>query len=167
MVSTLVHVGWGLLHCMRRDSGARSHAARNARCIGWVGCSRISAWSAWCVARRMASSMRTAGGRLRRACGALHSCAGLRQQRRRAPHGQGRRAVRRRGDIRHRSRGARGRAAMRVGADGRGRCGGGLGRRRRRVRLGCAQHGGVVSMSDGMVTFKGGTITNTKATVRT
>ncbi len=35
--------------------------------------------------------------------------------------------------------------------------------------LGCAQAGGggVVSMSDGAVTFKGGTITNTKATVRT
>jgi hypothetical protein len=41
VVSTLVHVGWCLLHCMRRDSGARSHAARNARCIGCVGCSRI------------------------------------------------------------------------------------------------------------------------------
>jgi hypothetical protein len=36
------------------------------------------------------------------------------------------------------------------------------------VRLGCAQYGGgVVSMYDGAVTFKGGTITNTKATVRT
>ena len=36
------------------------------------------------------------------------------------------------------------------------------------MRLGCAQNsGGVVSMSDGAVTFKGGTITNTKATVRT
>ncbi len=57
---------------------------------------------------------------------------------------------------------------MGVGADARGQCGGGLGRRRRRVRLGCAQSGGgVVSMSDGVVTFKGGTITNTKATVRT
>ena len=34
--------------------------------------------------------------------------------------------------------------------------------------LGCAQNGGgVVSMYDGEVTFKGGTITNTKATVRT
>jgi hypothetical protein len=44
--------------------------------------------------------------------------------------------------------------------------GGGLGRRRRRVRLGCAQYGGVVRMIDGAVTFKGGTITNTKA-VRT
>jgi hypothetical protein len=31
------------------------------------------------------------------------------------------------------------------------------------MRLGCAQSGGVVSMSDGVVTFKGGTITNTKA----
>jgi len=35
------------------------------------------------------------------------------------------------------------------------------------VRLGCAQGGGVVSMYDGAVTFKGGSITNTKATVRT
>ncbi len=52
---------------------------------------------------------------------------------------------------------------MGVGADARGRCGGGLGRRRRRVRLGCAQGGGVVSMRDGEVTFKGGTITNAKA----
>jgi hypothetical protein len=52
---------------------------------------------------------------------------------------------------------------MRVGGGG-----GGLGRRRRRVRLGCAQGGGgVVSMYDGEVTFKGGTITNTKAAVRT
>ncbi len=52
---------------------------------------------------------------------------------------------------------------MRVGGGGDG-----VGRRRRRVRLGCAQgNGGVVSMSDGEVTFKGGTITNTKATVRT
>ena len=51
---------------------------------------------------------------------------------------------------------------MRVGGGG-----GGLRQRRRRVRLGCAQYGGVVSMSDGEVTFKGGTITNTKATVRT
>ena len=34
------------------------------------------------------------------------------------------------------------------------------------MRLGCAQDGGVVSMGDGEVTFKGGTITNTKA-VRT
>jgi hypothetical protein len=52
---------------------------------------------------------------------------------------------------------------MRVGGGG-----GGLGRRRRRVRLGCAQGGGgVVSMYDGEVTFKGGTITNTKAMVRT
>ena len=34
--------------------------------------------------------------------------------------------------------------------------------------LGCAQYGGVVSMRDGAVAFKGGTITNTKATaVRT
>ncbi len=31
------------------------------------------------------------------------------------------------------------------------------------MRFGCAQHGGVVSMSDGTVTFKGGSITNTKA----
>ncbi len=31
VVSTLVHVGWSLLHCMRRDCGARSLAARN-RC---------------------------------------------------------------------------------------------------------------------------------------
>ena len=31
----------------------------------------------------------------------------------------------------------------------------------------CAQNGGVVSMSDGAVTFKGGTITNTTATVST
>ena len=36
------------------------------------------------------------------------------------------------------------------------------------MRLGCAQGGGgVVSMGYGEVTFKGGTITNTKATVRT
>ncbi len=35
------------------------------------------------------------------------------------------------------------------------------------MRLGCAQYGGVVSMGYGEVTFKGGTITNTKATVRT
>ena len=35
------------------------------------------------------------------------------------------------------------------------------------MRLGCAQGGGVVSMGDGEVTFKGGTITNTKAAVRT
>ena len=34
------------------------------------------------------------------------------------------------------------------------------------MRLGCAQEGGVVSMDDGAVTFKGGTIANTKA-VRT
>ncbi len=48
---------------------------------------------------------------------------------------------------------------MRVGGGG-----GGFGRRRRRVRLGCAQgNGGVVSMGYGEVTFKGGTITNTKA----
>ncbi len=53
---------------------------------------------------------------------------------------------------------------MGVGADALGRCGGGLGRRWRRVRLGCAQDGGggVVWMSDGTVTFKGGSITNTK-----
>ena len=58
---------------------------------------------------------------------------------------------------------------MRAGTDapGRGGAGGGLGRRRRRVWLGCAQASGVVSMSDGTVTFKGGTITNAKATVRT
>ncbi len=31
------------------------------------------------------------------------------------------------------------------------------------MRLGCAQCDGVVSMSDGTVTFKGGSITNTKA----
>ncbi len=35
------------------------------------------------------------------------------------------------------------------------------------MRLGCAQFGGVVNMSDGTVTFKGGSITNTKAMVRT
>ncbi len=54
---------------------------------------------------------------------------------------------------------------MRVGADARGLWGAVLGRRRRRVRLDCAQDGsgGVVSMRDGAVTFKGGTITNTKA----
>ncbi len=52
---------------------------------------------------------------------------------------------------------------MGAGADARGRCGGGLGRRWRRVWLGCAQGGGVVSMHDGAVTFKGGAITNTKA----
>jgi hypothetical protein len=119
VVSTLVHVGWCLLHCMRRDSGARSHAARNARCIGCVGFSRIPAWCAWYVARRMLSSMGEADGRLRQACGALHSCAGWR--RRCDRHGQGRRAVRRRGDIRHRSTSARGRAAMGVEADARGR----------------------------------------------
>jgi hypothetical protein len=51
---------------------------------------------------------------------------------------------------------------MRVGGGG-----GGLGRRRGRVRLGCAQDGGVVSMEYGEVTFKGGTITNTKTMVRT
>jgi hypothetical protein len=52
---------------------------------------------------------------------------------------------------------------MRVGGGG-----GGVGRRRRRVRLGCAQGGGgVIWMYDGEVTFKGGTITNTKAAVRT
>jgi hypothetical protein len=51
---------------------------------------------------------------------------------------------------------------MRVGGGG-----GGVGWRRRRVRLGCVQGSGVVSMSDGEVTFKGGTITNTKAAVRT
>ena len=62
LVSTLVHVGWCLLHCMRRDCGARSHAARNARWIGRVGCSRNSKGCAWCVARRMSSSM-GAGGR--------------------------------------------------------------------------------------------------------
>ena len=56
---------------------------------------------------------------------------------------------------------------MRVGADARGLCGGGFGRRRRRVRRGCAQYGGVVSMDDGAVTFKGGTITNATAWVRT
>jgi hypothetical protein len=57
---------------------------------------------------------------------------------------------------------------MGVGADGRGRSMGGVGRRRRRVRLGCAQYGGgVVSIIDGAVTFKGGTITNTTSSVRT
>ncbi len=55
---------------------------------------------------------------------------------------------------------------MGAGADARGRCRGRFGRRRR-VWLGCAQDGGVVWMYDGAVTFKGGTITNTKATVRT
>jgi hypothetical protein len=35
------------------------------------------------------------------------------------------------------------------------------------MRLGCAQSGGMVFMYDGEVTFKGGTITNTKAAVRT
>ena len=35
------------------------------------------------------------------------------------------------------------------------------------MRRGGAQEGGVVRMSDGAVTFKGGTITNTTATVRT
>ena len=35
------------------------------------------------------------------------------------------------------------------------------------MRLGCAQEGGVVSMRDGAVTFKGGSITNSLATVRT
>jgi hypothetical protein len=35
------------------------------------------------------------------------------------------------------------------------------------VRLGCAQDGGVVAMSDGTVTFKGGTIANATAWVRT
>jgi hypothetical protein len=59
-------------------------------------------------------------------------------------------------------------AAIRVGAEARGRCRGmRCGRRRRRVWLGCAQDGGVVSMGDGVVTFKGGTITNTAATVST
>ena len=54
---------------------------------------------------------------------------------------------------------------MGVGADALGRYAGGFGRRWRRVRLGCAQEGdgGVVSMSDGTVTFKGGSITNATA----
>ena len=52
---------------------------------------------------------------------------------------------------------------MRVGGGG-----GGVGRRRRRVRLGCAQGGGGVAlMGYGEVTFKGGTITNITAAVRT
>ena len=33
----------------------------------------------------------------------------------------------------------------------------------RRGCIGCAQNGGVVRMVDGLVTFKGGTISNTKA----
>jgi hypothetical protein len=51
----------------------------------------------------------------------------------------------------------------RVGGAGRRRCG----RRRREIWLGCAQNGGVVWMGDGVVTFKGGTITNTTTAVST
>ena len=158
--------------CMRRRSGARSHGARcvrhAAQAVRW-----LKSHPAWCAVARCASHAELDGdsGRCRRrACGALRSCSCAAWRRRRDPHGQGRRAVRRRGDIRHRSTSAHGRAAMRAGADARGRCGsgGGLGRRRHRVRRGCAQYGGgVVSMSDGAVTFKGGTITNTWAAVRT
>ena len=113
--------------CMRRGSAARSHGARlrNARCI----CGALAV-----DASRMVGILRCAshaeldgdgGWYPRRACGASHACAGLRlwKRRRRDPHGEGRRAVRRRGDIRHRSICAHGRAAMRAGADARGRCG--------------------------------------------
>jgi hypothetical protein len=52
--STLVFVGWCVLHCIGRDSRARLHAARNALWIGCVGCSRIphGARGALRVARR-------------------------------------------------------------------------------------------------------------------
>ncbi len=59
----------------------------------------------------------------------------------------------------------RGGAALRVGPM---REGAGVGGRRARPIcggrgcVGCAQRGGVVSMGDGAVTFKGGSISNTK-----
>jgi hypothetical protein len=93
----------------------------------------------------------------------MRSCAVLR--RRRALHDHGHRAVRRRGDIRHRSSNG----ACEVGPDAQ------LGRVsadgvRRPIATGgaalaCAQggSGGVVRMEDGAVTFKGGSISNSTA----
>jgi hypothetical protein len=92
--------------------------------------------------------------------GAMRSCA---VERWRALHGQGHRAVRRRGDIRNRSRGACESGRMRTW--GRCRwtgCGADCGER---DSDGFAQFGsgGVVHMEDGTVTFKGGSISNSKA----
>jgi hypothetical protein len=93
-------------------------------------------------------------------------CAGLR---RRAHHDDGHRAVRHRGDIRHRSKGSCGAGRRcepgRMHTWGGGRrtgCGADCGER------GCAgfaqdYSGGVVRMGDGTVTFKGGSISNSTA----
>jgi hypothetical protein len=90
--------------------------------------------------------------------GAMHSCAVLR---RRALHGQGHRAVRHRGDIQHRRKGA---CVVGRRCES-GRCARGRVSTDCSVRgcVGCAQGGGVVRMLGGAVTFKGGTISNTKA----
>jgi hypothetical protein len=97
--------------------------------------------------------------------GAMHSCAALWW--RRALHGQRHRALRRRGDIRHRCRGACG--AGRQCESGRMRTWGGCRFRRGAgpiaivMAASAVQDGGVVWMSDGAVTFKGGNISNTTA----
>jgi hypothetical protein len=95
--------------------------------------------------------------------GAMRLCPDQRRWRR-ALHGQGHRAVRRRGDIRHRSNGAcRASAAMRSGgrvsADGlRGPIAMGVA-----APAGAQNEGGVVRMDDGAVTFKGGSISSSTA----
>jgi hypothetical protein len=149
-------------------SVAHPHAALGACCIG-ARCLVASATHRLpeahrCVVR-CAARVRCAIGRRAGLCGwpsggAMRSCAEIWRWWR-ALHGQGHRAVRRRGDIRHRIRGACEAGRMRYGGGCRqtgcaADCGG-------RGCVGCAQGGGVVRMDDGAVTFKGGTISDTKA----
>jgi hypothetical protein len=155
---------------MRRDSGARSHAARNARCIGSVGISRIphvarGTLRVACRARwgRLAGAFAERAARCTRAQGNGYSCCsngGVISSNRGATLFDGVAISGTEAEVR-----AGGQRCvsgpMRVGG-----AGGGFGRRGRGAWLYFAQYGGVVTMYDGAVTFKGGTITNTKATVR-
>jgi hypothetical protein len=136
-------------------------SARVARCMLQTRGRRVR-----CVvsAARVRCSIGRKAGLLRRPSGgAMPSCA---VERWRARHVHGHRAVRRRGDIRHRSNGACGAGRMRVGRAGVG----GRGATADCNWRDCAQWGGVVHMErsfeDGAVTFKGGSISNTKAAVR-
>jgi hypothetical protein len=97
-------------------------SVRVARCVGDVHPSRSARSSSplcsVCLARALLDWVKAALLR-RPSGGAMHSCAGLR---RRAPHEQGLRAVRGRGDIWHRSKGACKWGRQRVGAGVGGRC---------------------------------------------
>jgi hypothetical protein len=156
--------------CMRRDSGGRSYVARCGIRAAYRGLAGV-AFRALCVERGASQAeLDGNGGRcLRR--GLLHLCQGY-------GYGYGGGVVRMdKGDVVFDGVAISGTVAQvriggqrcvsgprRVGGAGRRRCG----RRRRRMWLGRAQSGGgVVSMSDGAVMFKGGTITNTTATVST